>query len=84
MTFLTLGASILCDGTTMASTDYCLHQQIFKGDLAEVSKLIRVSDINAKDVHGRVFDINVLLIINEHLFFNILAFHSVGVKLVLF
>ena len=48
-------------------SDFSLHQQIFKGDLKEVSKLIRISDINVKDIHGKfcmvfisIFNVNIL------------------------
>ena len=32
--------------------DFGLHESVFKGDLKEVSKLLRTHDVSKKDRHG--------------------------------
>lgn len=45
----------LCKLNMAEWEDYPLHECVFKGDLRQLSQLLRVHDVSQKDVHGKKY-----------------------------
>ena len=41
-------------GDEQDSSEYLLHEAVFKGDLKRLSKLLRSHDVSEKDHHGKI------------------------------